>query len=215
MEELDIYFSNIDYLKKKILKFLVNLVYPLSDIIIANSVGIKKGFNNSLSNKVKVIYPPSLDKLNKSIKKIPKKNVFKAVCFSRLSKEKNLECAIKSFVLIKKKNISLTIFGDGDLKNNLISLINSLNIKKKVKIRKITKFPQKEMKKFDILISPSFFEGCSNTIIEALNNNLVVIASNCPGGNSEILSNRSSGLLFETNNEYDLSIKINKILKNF
>ena len=69
------------------------------------------------------------------------------------------------------------------------------------------------MKKFDILISPSFFEGCSNTIIEALNNNLVVIASNCPGGNSEILSNRSSGLLFETNNEYDLSIKINKILK--
>ena len=40
------------------------------------------------------------------------------------------------------------------------------------------------MKKFDILISPSFFEGCSNTIIEALNNNLVVIASNCPGGNS-------------------------------
>ncbi len=215
LEELDIYFSNIDYLKKKILKFLVNLVYPLSDIIIANSVGIKKGFNNSLSNKVKVIYPPSLDKLNKSIKKIPKKNVFKAVCFSRLSKEKNLECAIKSFVLIKKKNISLTIFGDGDLKNNLISLINSLNIKKKVKIRKVTRFPQKEMKKFDILISPSFFEGCSNTIIEALNNNLVVIASNCPGGNSEILSNRSSGLLFETNNEYDLSIKINKILKNF
>ena len=30
---------------------------------------------------------------------------------------KNLECAIKSFVLIKKKNIYFTnLFGDGDLK---------------------------------------------------------------------------------------------------
>ena len=75
-------------MKKKILKFLVNLVYPLSDIIIANSVGIKKGFNNSLSNKVKVIYPPSLDKLNKSIKKIPKKMYLKLFVLVDYQKKK-------------------------------------------------------------------------------------------------------------------------------
>ena len=71
------------------------------------------------------------------------------------------------------------------------------------------------MKKFDILLSPSFFEGCSNTIIEGLNNNLVVIASDCPGGNTEILSHAKSGLMFETNNEYDLFLKIKKAIINF
>ena len=76
-------------------------------------------------------------------------------------------------------------------------------------IKKFHKNPESEMKNFDILISPSFFEGCSNTIIEALNNNLIVIASKCPGGNAEILSYGKSGLLFKTNNEYDLFLKIN------
>ena len=94
-------------------------------------------------------------------------------------------------------------------------LINKLNLNNKVFIKKLNKNPQSVMKNFDILISPSFFEGCSNTIIEALNNNLIVIASRCPGGNMEILNLGKSGLLFQTDNEYDLFLKINKILNNF
>ena len=214
LEELNIYFSKIDFLKKKIINFLIKILYPLSNTIIANSKGIKNGFNKSLQKKIKVVYPPSLPKIKRLRKKIYQKNIFKAVCFSRLSKEKNLECAIKSFQFLKNKNISLTIYGEGILKNDLLSLINKLNLKQKVIIKKFHKNPESEMKNFDILISPSFFEGCSNTIIEALNNNLIVIASKCPGGNAEILSYGKSGLLFKTNNEYDLFLKINKILSN-
>ena len=101
------------------------------------------------------------------------------------------------------------------MRENLLELINNLYLNKKVFIKKLTNFPQKEMKKFDILISPSFFEGCSNTIIEALNNNLIVIASNCPGGNAEILNYGKSGLLFRTNNERDLYFKIKKSYQQF
>ena len=71
------------------------------------------------------------------------------------------------------------------------------------------------MRKFNILIAPSFFEGCSNSIIEALNNDLAVIASNCPGGNKEILFNGKFGELFISNSEYDLSLKIKKIINDF
>ena len=148
-------------------------------------------------------------------KKFKKNSLIKAVCFSRLSKEKNLECAIKSFKFLENQNISLTIYGNGTLRENLLELINDLYLNKKVFIKKLTNFPQKEMKKFDILISPSFFEGCSNTIIEALNNNLIVIASNCPGGNAEILNYGKSGLLFQTNNEHDLYFKIKRVINNF
>ena len=214
LQELDIYFSKFDFLKKKIIKFLIRVLYPKSDIIIVNSNGIKNGFSKSLIKKVKVIYPPALRNVNKLQKKFKKNSSLKAVCFSRLSKEKNLECAIKSFKFLENKNISLTIYGDGILRENLVGLISSLNLKKKVIIKKLTNFPQEEMRKFDILISSSFFEGCSNTIIEALNNKLIVIASNCPGGNAEILNYGKSGLLFQTDSEHDLYLKIKRVINN-
>tara|TARA_X000000950_G_scaffold286617_1_gene396089 strand:+ start:11140 stop:12237 length:1098 start_codon:yes stop_codon:yes gene_type:complete len=215
LQELDIYFSKFDFLKKKIVKFLIRVLYPKSDIIIVNSNGIKNGFSKSLIKKVKVIYPPALRNVNKLQKKFKKNSSLKAVCFSRLSKEKNLECAIKSFKFLENKNISLTIYGDGILRENLVGLISSLDLKKKVVIKKLTNFPQEEMRKFDILISSSFFEGCSNTIIEALNNKLIVIASNCPGGNAEILNYGKSGLLFQTDNEHDLYLKVKRVINNF
>ena len=215
LQELDIYFSKFDFLKKKIIKFLIRVLYPKSDIIIVNSNGIKNGFSKSLIKKVKVIYPPALRNVNKLQKKFKKNSSLKAVCFSRLSKEKNLECAIKSFKFLENKNISLTIYGDGILRENLVGLISSLDLKKKVVIKKLTNFPQEEMRKFDILISSSFFEGCSNTIIEALNNKLIVIASNCPGGNAEILNYGKSGLLFQTDNEHDLYLKVKRVINNF
>jgi len=215
LQELNIYFSKFDFFKKKIIQILIYFIYPFSDVIVANSYGIKKGFNYQLSKKVIVIYPPSLKVINKTASSNYKRKIFKTVCFSRLSMEKNLECAIKSFKYFKKENISLTIYGEGILKKKLIALIDKLNLNKKVFIKNHINYSQKEMKKFDILISPSFFEGCSNTVIEGLNNNLVVIASNCPGGNAEILSYGKSGLLFKTNNEYDLFLKLNKTINNF
>ncbi len=215
LQELNIYFSKLDFFKKKIISFLLNIIYPFADVIIANSNGIKKGFNYPLIKKVMVIYPPSLKAVNNQNRQNLKRKNYKAVCFSRFSKEKNLECAIKSFIYLKNENIKLTIYGEGELKIKLKSLITKLNLNHKVFLKKHTNNPQKEMKKFDMLISPSFFEGCSNTLIEGLNNNLLVIASNCPGGNSEILSYGKSGLLFKTNNEFDLYLQIKKIIKKF
>ena len=215
LEELNIFFSIKDFLKKKIIKFLINFSYPLADIIVANSKGIKNGFSNDLKKKIKVIYPPAIIKILNPKKIVKNPKSFKAVCFSRLSIEKNLDCAIKSFNYLKDTNITLTIYGDGNQREKLLKLVNNLNLKNKVFFKKHTKNVIKEMKKFNILISPSFFEGCSNSIIEALNNDLAVIASNCPGGNKEILFNGKLGELFISNSEYDLSLKIKKIIKDF
>ena len=46
IEELDIYFNLKDFLKKKILKFLVKYTYPFADLIICNSFGIKRVYIN-------------------------------------------------------------------------------------------------------------------------------------------------------------------------
>ena len=213
IEELDIYFTFKDYIKKKLLKILVKYYYPYSDQIIANSFGIKKGLTKLINKPIKVIYPPSLSKV--SYLKIHNKNIRinKIVCLSRLSKEKNLECAINSFKYLKDLDVTLTIYGDGNEKEKLTKLIKKNNLTKKVFIKKNIDNVNKIITNYQILISPSLFEGCSNSVIEALNKNLIVILSDCPGGNREISLNGKNGLLFKSTDPYDLSLKIKKILK--
>ena len=86
LQELDIYFSKFDFLKKKIIKFLIEVLYPKSDIIIVNSNGIKNGFSKSLTKKVKVIYPPSLrnvNKLKKNLRRIAYLKLFVLADFQK------------------------------------------------------------------------------------------------------------------------------------
>ena len=96
----------------------------------------------------------------------------------------------------------------------MVNLINKLNLNRLVYIKNHNYHVQNDTKNFDLLISPSLYEGCSNSVIEAINHNLFVMASNCPGGNSEILYNEKFGKLFKTNDAYDLSLKIKKVMKN-
>ena len=47
-----------------------------------------------------------------------------------------------------------------------------------------------------------------------MNHNIPVIASNCAGGNQEILANGKYGLIFKSKNETDLRVKIVKFMNN-
>ena len=212
IEELNIYFSFKDFIKKNILKALVKFYYNYADSVVANSLGIKKGLIKIIKKPIKVIYPPSLKKISFSRLAGKKIQIKKIICLSRLSKEKNLDCAINSFKYLRNSNVSLTIYGNGDEEHSLRKLIIKNNLSNKVFIKKHVEDINKVLKSYHILISPSLFEGCSNSVIEALNQNLIVILSNCPGGNFEILSNGKNGLLFKPDDPHDLSLKIKKVL---
>ena len=47
-----------------------------------------------------------------------------------------------------------------------------------------------------------------------MNHNIPVIASNCAGGNQEILEKGKYGLIFKSKNEKDLRVKIVKFINN-
>jgi glycosyltransferase involved in cell wall biosynthesis len=71
-----------------------------------------------------------------------------------------------------------------------------------------------ELLNSDLFISTSHFEGCGNAIIESINFNTPVIASDCPGGNREILLNGRGGVFYKSKNFYDLKNKISLFLGN-
>lgn len=211
LEELDIFFSITSFIKNKLLKFLIRYFYNFADKIVVNSYGIKNGLKKLTSNKIKVIYPPSIKYINKNNNSKNKKNI---IVISRLSREKKIDIVIKAYATLNLKH-KLLIYGVGPEYNKLKKLIKTKNLNHKIFLMGYISDPNSVLKNSKIFILNSIFEGCSNSIIEALNNNNIVLCSDCPGGNSEIILNGRGGTFFKTNDFIDLSNKIGLIINNY
>jgi len=210
IEELNIYFNLIDFIKKNVLKFLVKYVYNRADLVIANSNGIRHGLAKLITKKIRVIYPPSINKIYKNHK--IKKKITTAFCVTRLSLEKNIICILRAFNELKNEKLILNIYGNGSEKKKLMLFVNKNNLKNKIFFKGFKRNIDKISD--EIYISSSLFEGCGNATIEAINNSKIIISSDCPGGNKEILLNGKGGNLFKNDNEFNLAAIIKKVIRN-
>lgn len=212
--ELSKYFSLKDFTKKKIIKFLITNIYKFSDHIISNTIYTKKEINKFSKNNVTQIYSPSITK----IKKFKKKKIISKVnllWIGRLSKEKGCEDLIRSTKYINFET-NIYILGDG-IEYSYLKKLKDKYLKKNVNLyfKKYIKKTDSYFAKSHVLINTSFFEGSNNSIIQGINNNLFILASDVPGGNKELLNNKEFGLLYKKNNPYDLAMKLNIIIKKY
>ena len=215
LQELFIYFSLKDFLKKKIIKILIKLLYKYADCIIANSKKIARDFTKYARIKCFFVYPLTIKKnLTIKRKKFFLQNVFEILTISRLSREKKLQDQILAIGLINKKNIKLNIIGEGPLKKKLELFalkwgINCVfyNYSDYNKI--------KYMKKSHLYICSSYFEGFPNAVVEAINFGLPVISSDNHGGINEILLNGKGGYKYKVGDVNSLSKIIKKIILNY
>lgn len=213
ISELKTFYSFKDFCKKKIVYFLIKLIYQKFDKIVANCKYVE--------NEIKKFSPKNTLTINPAAyleeKEIRKKNHdLNILIIGRLSKEKGIDTALKALSKIKKKFI-LTIVGRGDDKKKLINLSKKYFGKNYKNIIRFVGHHQKLDKFYNqsnLFLNTSHFEGFSNAIVDAMNYGIPVIASNCPGGNTEILKNGKYGLLFKSKNHNDLKSKILKFLNN-
>ena len=144
--------------------------------------------------KKKIITIPNattFEPINK-IRIRPVKNI---LFVGRLSMEKNILKLVESFSLLKNKNITLNIVGEGEKRDEIEQLI------KKKKLKNITLHGRKEKeeliniyKSSDIFILPSEYECFSSTLLEAMATGTPIIASNVLGTRN-IIKDNYNGLL--------------------
>jgi len=107
----------------------------------------------------------------------------------RLTKEKGVVELLKAWALIIKDKPALgtlTIYGDGPLRDEIPGMIDSLGLKDTVIIAGYAPNLLSELSKFNILINPSYCEGNSNVILEAMSIGLPVCASNLSGNRIQL-----------------------------
>ena len=212
LQELEIYFGIIDFVKKSIIKFILKIAYKKSDLIIANSFKTANDLSKFSGKKAMGIYPPSFlkKKFNKKFKN--KKKFYNLMTIGRLSKEKGYNILIDAISEINSKNFKLQIIGNGPEKKNLKELVIKKKLEKKILFLGEKKKVNQYFKGCDLFINSSLFEGFPNVVVEALSFRVPVICSNSHGGIAEILKNGKYGVTYK--NKADLKYKIESFLKN-
>ena len=206
ISELLWYDSFFKYLKNIIIFIFVKIYYKNADVIISNTLSGKKDLIEITKAKVKAIHSPSFSYYYQK-----KKNNFtnlSIISVGRLVKEKGYETILKALTLIKTKKFKYYILGEGPEKKKLKKVISRYGLNKNVNLLGF-KDPKKYLKKSNLFINASIFEGFPNAVVEAVNSCLPTICSDCKGGAKEILLNGKGGYFFKTNNPEDLSKKIN------
>jgi len=133
----------------------------------------------------------------------------------RLQAEKDQATLIRAFDVLNKKhhNLELHFIGDGPDRDMLENLVASLEMTDNVVFHGKSDSVPEVISKLDIFILPSLGEGISNTILEAMSCGLPVIATNV-GGNPELVSEGSTGMLVPAANPEKMSHALEVYVEN-
>ena len=114
---------------------------------------------------------------------------------------------------IKEHNVLLLMAGDGILSKELEAQFSSNE-----NINFLGLVPNDEVWKYysiaDIYVIPSWFEGTPISLLEAMSKSLCCIGTDVKGINTTIEQNKT-GLLFEKDNDAELTILLKDVLTNF
>lgn len=130
-----------------------------------------------------------------------------------LTKNKNQETLIKAVKKLNNKQIKLLICGVGDNYDQLKELINDLSLNSQVKLLGYRKDINQLLNLSDIYLFPSYREGLSLSLMEAMVSGLPVICSNIRG-NIDLIDHNKGGYTIDPSDIEAFSISINKIISN-
>jgi len=187
-EKSKIIITASEFLKKELIGYYNLPSYKI--VTIHNGIDIKEyEFSNTIKIGLK-------DKLGVS-------NIILFV--GGFSRRKGIHILLKALAEIKEKDWILIIVGGGDLKSReeFIKLSKSLNIENKIVNLPFISSRERELLKSilfeaDIFVHPSFYEGFSLAILEAMAAGKTIIATR-RGGIPEALNN--SGILIRASSE--------------
>lgn len=137
----------------------------------------------------------------------------KLISVGELNKNKNHEIIIKSIARMENPNIYYLICGAGGKSEYLKKLSKSLGVLSQVKFLGQRSDIYEILKIVDVFVFPSFREGLSLALMEAMASSLPVICSNIRG-NTDLIEHEKGGYLVEPDDVDGFMESITKMFGN-
>lgn len=203
-------------------KLLRNIISKNSDGVLFTSIAVCNWHKQNVSKKIKTLelpiihndevlrnrYLDSLSEANANIEKYNLKGKKIILFVGRLVEVKNLPFLLKCFSKIENNDCKLILVGNGDLREELETLSQELNISDKVIFtgRKEGKALNNWYTFSQTFVFPSTYERYGAVVNEALLGGCYTLCSTAAGASSLIDS--KNGQLFDPKNETDFIEKL-------
>jgi glycosyltransferase involved in cell wall biosynthesis len=203
-------------LSKLLSRFVLKRAFTLISISKAVASYLKSSGEMSGSQKNQVIYYGLRDtSVSPRDKPVGASGPIQIGTVSRLVPQKNLPlllCALKELNSENLNSFNLTIVGTGHLETELKSLSANLGIEKSVtwkgQLREVLPF----YRSLDVFVLPSNYEGFGLVLLEAMSQEIPVIARRITSI-PEVMGDRHPGLL-DSSNPSELAMKIQALIFN-
>lgn len=194
-------------------KWFRNIVYHRANKIVFQTQDARDYYNGSLKEKGIVIPNPLTPGLPSPLQEHRKE----LIAAGRLTAQKNMPMMVKAFSKVHNyfPDYKLTIYGEGEERENIEDIIRSLHLESSVSMPGFCNNLLDEVIKAKLFLSSSDFEGISNSIIEALALGIPVVATDCPvGGSKQFVSSDYNGALVPMKDENAFAKAIINILSD-
>ncbi|HNZ25783.1 MAG TPA: glycosyltransferase family 4 protein [Spirochaetota bacterium] len=190
-------------------------IWKKSNAVITNSEGLKNlALQTAPDQIISVIYN-GVD-IEEFKPRVIESNIFTVISTSRLIKRKGIQYLIDGFIeFAKGKNdVKLIVIGDGNQKEELISLVSENGEKDKIEfLGKINhdNLP-KHYQSSDVFCLPFLNEGMSNALLEAMASGLAILATDT-GGTKELID-ESNGIIIQKESKKAITDSLNLLYNN-
>jgi len=178
--------------------------FKSKNIYFVNGVGVNENeFKRSMSYEEKL-------QLRKNLG-LEENNIV-LIYVAEISKRKNQEMLIKVMEELNDDNIKLLLVGSDSLNGKINKLISEKNLGNRVNLLGFRQDVAKLIEISDIYVSTSNQEGLPVNIMEAMNMEIPIIATDCRG-NRDLIVDRESGFLVPLNDVDNFVDKIKTVLR--
>lgn len=197
----------------RLMKTLANVLFPFAAGVILQTERSRAFFSKRV-NKTAVILPNSLNPLFLR-PEFSGEREKRIVSVGRLDANKNHEMMIRAWANLAEKypDYTLTIYGEGELREYLQKLIASLGLSAKVFLPGVIPNVAEEIERASLFLLTSYSEGVSNALIEAMALGLPVIATDVPsGGTVELIQHGQNGWIIPVGDGKALEEAMDRLL---
>jgi L-malate glycosyltransferase len=191
--------KNIRHCFEKVLSYRSNKICTVSQAIcdyILNEIGIEKERLEVLINGVDIDH--KFYSVSPIMRDLGIKNENYLICFiGRLMPVKNIESLLKAMEIVVREcqDSKLVIIGDGPERKELEKSVLEKGLQSSVLFTGFRDDARDFLVEADVFVLPSYYEGISIALLEAMSAGLPSIVT-AVGGNSEVVINDETGFLY-------------------
>ncbi len=198
---------------------LRRLLYPLSSVVVTQTRQtaeaaarlVRRSRVRVIPNIVEAV-PPTRAGAGSAWAGRPRASL-RIVGIGRLTRQKGFDLQIRALREISDRipDAQLLILGVGPAHDSLVSLAADLGVADRVHLPGVVDDVRPTLESSDIFVLSSRFEGFPNALVEAMACGTAVIATRCPSGPEDIVTDGVDGLLVPTDRADAIATSLHRL----